>query len=43
MYKIKQIPEDFVVKEIKKLKFKDKGSYSYYLLKKRDYTRFCFN
>jgi len=38
MYKIKQIPDDFVVKEISELKLENKGSYSYYILKKKDYT-----
>lgn len=38
MYKIKQIPEDFIVREISKLNFDNKGSYSYYLLKKKNYT-----
>lgn len=38
MYQIKQIPDDFVVKELSELKFKEKGSYSYYLLKKIEYT-----
>ncbi len=38
MYQIKQIQEDFIVKEISKLKFDNKGKYSYYLLKKKNYT-----
>ena len=38
MYKIKQKPEDFIVKEINELKFDEKGQYSYYLLKKRNYN-----
>jgi len=38
MYKIKQIPEDFIVKEIPKYELDEKGDYSYFLLKKRDYT-----
>lgn len=37
MYKIKQIPEDFVVKEILSLDL-DHGNYSYYLLKKINYS-----
>ncbi|MBI2651017.1 tRNA pseudouridine(13) synthase TruD [Candidatus Woesearchaeota archaeon] len=37
MYRIKQIPEDFVVKEINDIKFNENGLYSYFLLKKRDY------
>ena len=38
MYKIKQIPEDFIVKEINDIKFDDNGTYSYFLLKKRNYN-----
>jgi|APFre7841882654_1041346.scaffolds.fasta_scaffold21955_3 tRNA pseudouridine13 synthase len=38
MYKIKQLPEDFVVKELSELQFDESGRYSYYLLKKRDYS-----
>lgn len=38
MYKIKQIPEDFIVKEITNVKPQNKGHYSYFLLKKKDYT-----
>lgn len=38
MYIIKQIPEDFIVKEINNLKFDDNGQYSYYILKKRNYN-----
>jgi len=38
MYIIKQIPEDFVVKERIKLSFNEQGAYSYFLLKKRNYT-----
>ncbi|MFH0936471.1 MAG: tRNA pseudouridine(13) synthase TruD [Candidatus Woesearchaeota archaeon] len=37
MYKIKQIPEDFIVKEKIKLDF-GKGDYFYYLLKKKDWN-----
>jgi tRNA pseudouridine13 synthase len=37
MHKIKQIPEDFNVKELIKLKF-DNGNYSYYSLKKKNLT-----
>ncbi len=40
MYIIKQLPEDFVVKEIASLKIKDSGTYSYFILKKRDYTTY---
>ncbi len=38
MYKIKQIPEDFIVMEINKLDFDENGEYSYYLLKKKNYN-----
>ncbi len=38
MYKIKTIPKDFIVKEISKPNIDDKGKYSYYLLKKKNYT-----
>jgi len=38
MYKIKQIPEDFVVREITDIKLKDNGNYTYFILKKRNYT-----
>jgi len=38
MYKIKQIPQDFVVKEQNDLKFTENGRYSYFLLKKTDYS-----
>ncbi len=38
MYKIKQIPEDFIVREIGELKLDENGKYSYYLLRKRDYS-----
>ncbi len=38
MYKIKQVPEDFIVKEISNIRTSDKGDYSYFILKKRDYT-----
>lgn len=37
MYKIKQLPEDFIVKEISNIKPENKGNYSYFILKKRDY------
>ncbi len=36
MYKIKQLPEDFAVKEISKLKPSETGKYSYFLMKKRN-------
>ena len=38
MYKLKQIPEDFIVKEINELKFEDNGPYSYFILKKKNYN-----
>ncbi len=38
MYKIKQVPEDFVVKEMTNVKLKDNGDYTYFILKKRNYT-----
>lgn len=37
MFKIKTFPEDFIVKETIKLEMGD-GKYSYYLLRKKDYT-----
>jgi len=38
MYRIKQIPEDFIVKEINNLEINENGKYAYFLLKKKDYT-----
>lgn len=38
MYKIKQLPEDFIVDEISNVKLSDKGRYAYLILKKTDYT-----
>jgi len=38
MYKIKSIPEDFIVEEIPLIKFDDKGKYTYFLLKKTNYN-----
>ncbi len=38
MFKIKTVPEDFIVKEIFDLKLKEKGDYSYFLLKKENTT-----
>ncbi|MEK6932436.1 MAG: tRNA pseudouridine(13) synthase TruD [Nanoarchaeota archaeon] len=38
MYKIKQIPEDFYVKELIKLNLKKQGKYKCYLLKKKNYN-----
>lgn len=38
MYIIKQIPEDFLVKEVNDIKLDQNGNYSYFILKKKDYT-----
>lgn len=38
MYKIKQVPEDFIVKEISDITFGNTGKYAYFLLKKKDYN-----
>ena len=38
MYNIKQLPEDFIVKEISKVDIEDNGQYSYFSLKKSNYT-----
>jgi len=38
MYIIKHIPEDFIVKEITSIKLKDNGNYTYFILKKINYT-----
>lgn len=38
MYRIKQVPEDFVVREISNVKASDEGDFCYVLLKKRNYT-----
>ena len=38
MHKIKQVPEDFVVKEKSSVNFGKEGEYSYFLMGKRDYT-----
>ena len=38
MYKIKQIPEDFIVNEISKINKQENGQYAYYILKKINYT-----
>jgi len=38
MHKIKQIPEDFIVKETTSIKPGKKGKYTYFILNKRDYT-----
>ena len=37
MHQIKQLPEDFIVKEISNSKIQDNGQYAYYLLKKSNY------
>ncbi|MEM4246940.1 MAG: tRNA pseudouridine(13) synthase TruD [Candidatus Woesearchaeota archaeon] len=36
--KIKQVPEDFIVKEISTINPEKEGEYTYFLLKKRNYT-----
>src|SRR3989338_4242623 len=36
MFKIKQIPEDFIVEEVSDIKISNTGKYAYYLLKKRN-------
>ena len=38
MYIIKQVPEDFIVKEIPVYKLDDEGEYSYFILKKKNYN-----
>ena len=38
MYKIKQSPEDFFVREISTVEIEEEGSYSYFLLRKTNYT-----
>ncbi len=38
MYKIKQILDDFIVNEVIDVKLNAKGSYSYFILKKKDYA-----
>ncbi len=38
MYKIKQKPEDFFVKEITSVKMEDKGRYIYFYMRKKNYT-----
>jgi tRNA pseudouridine13 synthase len=40
MYKIKQLPEDFIVRERLNLNLVENGQYSYYLLKKKNYSTF---
>ncbi|MBU1204789.1 MAG: tRNA pseudouridine(13) synthase TruD [Nanoarchaeota archaeon] len=38
MYVIKQVPEDFIVKEVNDIELKENGNYSYFILKKKNYT-----
>ena len=38
MYRIKQFPEDFIVKEISSINPQPNGQYAYFLLKKTNYT-----
>lgn len=38
MYKLKQIPEDFIVEEITEKEFLDQGKYSIFILTKKNYT-----
>jgi len=38
MYKIKIIPEDFIVKELSKVSAKENGQYAYFILKKTNYS-----
>ena len=38
MYKIKQIPEDFVVKEVSNIEERKIGKFSYFVMKKKNYT-----
>ena len=38
MYKLKQIPEDFIVEEIPLFDFGKTGDYTYFLLKKQEYN-----
>ncbi|MBW2981059.1 tRNA pseudouridine(13) synthase TruD [Candidatus Woesearchaeota archaeon] len=38
MYKIKQVPEDFVVREKSRIELSDNGEFSYFTLRKRNYT-----
>ncbi|PLW80428.1 tRNA pseudouridine(13) synthase TruD, partial [Candidatus Woesearchaeota archaeon] len=39
MYKLKQIPDDFIVEEINEdLELKDSGNYSTYKLTKKEYN-----
>ena len=38
MYQIKQLPEDFIVKEISGINLENNGQYSYFILKKANHT-----
>lgn len=38
MFRIKQLPDDFVVNEMTNVKISDKGRYCYFWLKKKDFT-----
>jgi len=38
MYKLKQIPEDFVVKEVSKVQLEDSGKFLYFKLTKKNYN-----
>lgn len=38
MYKIKQVPEDFVVKEVSNIEERKTGKFSYFVMKKKNYT-----
>ena len=38
MYKIKIIPQDFVVKEMSKISLESSGQYAYFILKKINYS-----
>ena len=42
MYKIKHTPEDFFVREELKLELKEKGDYSYFILRKRKMLKSFF-
>jgi tRNA pseudouridine13 synthase len=37
MYILKQLPEDFIVEEISNIKIKEKGEYTYFTLKKKNF------
>ena len=38
MHKLKQIPEDFIVREISDYEVDESGSYAYFVLKKKNYN-----